>query len=938
MDSYKTNSHYRIYLDKTFNLAKTLVIKSEAIADIMNNRVKLLTGNPESVDPYDPSTWRYYLNICGEYHSQDLFELRGKLKIISVDTLEEIEFTKENLISHKATRKAYQYGTRKYEELVVKYPKYEMLILGILYPANMDEAINAPDGKILSYPPNLVEVNEYSFIDDLQRWIDGYRLRWTNRAYSLTDTYYDITNLSVMYLHLIPAILNIRLQKCKTNEAHSYHVRQFLASHGFLDNYLDVLTLKQSLRFYRNICYIERNIGKMSTFDWLTRNVMTERNLPLSEYNMYHNTETMDKDIYPTPFFKKKGINNLEYITSDDDKTVAELLDTEIPLARGNDSFRKDNDVEIYDKFKTSISNKVRTKVLESKAIDFSNAQHFRHIDVLHDMWLDWADRKLYRAMITFENIKSGERTHLNAKDAFYLYWYCFQRSIGYEPKYLPTLIVGRVPRTPMPSREDVFSIVPNEPRIVNEPRAVEQKYYDEITDIMPAEEVMISTEDFYNKATELHRVMNLQHGLATLEEELNRRAYKEAMNARLYQMRYIHPESSEITYESWLEDKSIHFKNMTKHNWNDAAISLMKTSTGLDLDTTISLRALQRAMVRLMKQLSSYSVQYIREINESDLIIFENPDLRTTNPFTYSATNLTFRNGLEVLDVKTSSGANIDISEKDGEDHLRLELNTYSSSNIKLKDGLNAWIYGHNGSNLLLRSGIDAYVEVEDFDNRRGHIPVPGISSFAKQPLMKQLQLTDIEGRDYYYDDGCNKVHTQEPDDWYLNRDLQGFDYPIKIEAQIPDLDGFYDSDKPERDIKDLYGFDYLVKSLTDIPSLTGFDYPEKPHDDLMDLSGFDYEYKPSRDIKDLQGFDYHTEDSVVIKDLVGFEYGLKPSRNIQDLAGFDYPNEPYISDLKGFDYPDNNKPLVGISNLKGFSYPEKPIRDIADLVGFKD
>lgn len=935
MDDLKTNPYYRIYLEKTFNLAKTLVIKSEAMADIMNNRVRLLTGNPESVDPYDPSTWRYYLNICGEYHSQDLFELKGKLKIISVDTLEEIEFTRENLVSHKATRKAYQYGTRKYEELIVKYPKYEMLILGILYPADMNEAIHSKDGKILSYPPNLVEVNEYSFIDDLQRWIDGYRLRWTNRTYGVSDSYYDITNLSVMYINLVPAILNIRLQKCKTNEAHSFHVRQFLASHGFLDNYLDVLTLKQSLRFYRNICYIERNIGKMSTFDWLTKNVMTERNLPLSEYNMYHRTETMGETIYPEVFFRKTGINNLEYITSDDDKNLSELLDTEIPLARGNDSFRKDNEEEMHDKFKTSISNKVRTKVLESKAIDFSNAQRFRHIDVLHDLWLDWADRGIYRAMVTFENIKTGERVHLNAKDAFYLYWYCFQRANGFEPKYLPTLIVGRVPRTPMPSREDVFSIVPKEPRIVNEPRAVEQKYYDEITNIMPPEEVMISTEDFYNKATNLHRVMNLQHGLATLEEEVNRRAYKEAMNARLYQMRYIHPPREDITYESWLEDKSITFKNMTKHNWNDAAISLMKTSTGLDLDTTISLRALQRAMVRLMKQLSSYAVQYIREINENDLIIFENTDLRTTNPFTYSGANLTFRNGLEILDIKTASGTNIDISEKDGVDHLRLELSTYSASNVKLKDGINAWIHGHNGTNLFFRGGIDAYIEVDDFDNRRGIVPVAGVDTFAKAPLMKQMQIIDASGRDYHYENNCDKLYTQEPDDWYINRDLIGFDYPSRVDTTLNDLNGFYDSQKPEVNLRDLYGFDYKRMDRKEINDLNGFVYNDKPSAELRDLDGFKYDTTGFTPINDLHGFDYQLDEGVQLADLDGFKDKVKPLRNLYDLNGFYYEtsNKP-IDNLNNLDGFHN---LTGIKNLDGFNFTPKPIRQINNLVGFK-
>jgi hypothetical protein len=55
------------YLDDTFKLASTLTIKSQDSIDRINELLTLQYGN-NAVDVNDPSSWKYYLNICGEYH------------------------------------------------------------------------------------------------------------------------------------------------------------------------------------------------------------------------------------------------------------------------------------------------------------------------------------------------------------------------------------------------------------------------------------------------------------------------------------------------------------------------------------------------------------------------------------------------------------------------------------------------------------------------------------------------------------------------------------------------------------------------------------------------------------------------------------------------------------------------------------------------------
>lgn len=201
-----SNNHYTLYIEQVLQLAETIVIKSTDSAEALNRYVADYYGS-FMVDTTNPKSWKYYMNISGQYHETDT-----EMTVVSMDTLEPIVFSKETLALHRATARAYAYGTRQYRELVSQYPNQEMLILGILYPVDIDTAIAADNGQILGYPPGLVEENEYSFIVKLQAWINGYIGRWVNTQYGLSDELYPATWLGIMYLQLVPTILNIRLE------------------------------------------------------------------------------------------------------------------------------------------------------------------------------------------------------------------------------------------------------------------------------------------------------------------------------------------------------------------------------------------------------------------------------------------------------------------------------------------------------------------------------------------------------------------------------------------------------------------------------------------------------------------------------------------------------------------------------------------------------
>ena len=61
----RTN-YYQLYVDSVMELAETIVIKSEYSARLLNDYCTRQYGEG-SFDSNDPETWKYFLNISGEY-------------------------------------------------------------------------------------------------------------------------------------------------------------------------------------------------------------------------------------------------------------------------------------------------------------------------------------------------------------------------------------------------------------------------------------------------------------------------------------------------------------------------------------------------------------------------------------------------------------------------------------------------------------------------------------------------------------------------------------------------------------------------------------------------------------------------------------------------------------------------------------------------------
>lgn len=763
------SNYYQIYINKVLQLAETILIKSEETAEALNRMVDdhIAIYGGEGTNTLDPTTWKYYLNISGEYHPID-----EPMYVVSLDTLEKIKFSRENLYLHRATARGYAYGTRHYQELVAQYPQQEMLILGILYPVDIDEAIAAPDGKILGYAPGLVEPNEYSLVRKLQDWIDGYKKRWVNRQFGISDELYPATALGIMYLNLVPAILNLRLEACKTNEAHSFHVRQYLASHGLLDAYIDQMTTKQALFFYRNIAYIERNVGKRDIFNWLVEHIMTERSLPLAEYTMRHDLTNQPDELYPALTFRRTPVNMGYSSDLTDNITLRQILDKQDTLARDNGLYKPEVLPQIQEVMENSLSNVVQTKMLESSVIDHTNSSPYTMEDILLNHWLYLSASDRYTAFIGVTNPRTGERIPLTVKEAYTFLWYAFAKSIGIELTTVPEVLAKRVQRIPEPPKtyaslsaaavttdpnppagsvEDLMSIV--------DPEMVDRELAVLALSMQPTIDNVISTEAFYELCQQIYAAAQMQRNLVASQEHCVVRGMVFGMISRIYSDNVVQLEAPNTAYAEWFNSRNINVDEFTSDDLRAMYKSLIEEATGMALSSTTSLADMQAAMIKMLTQLSSYSIQIVGQINSTEIKQTDWTAVRVGN-VDCQGRMLQLIPGMNVRsgNYLASATQRSDFAVMTVEANKECDLKASAVISLELAKPYRMASIGEIFQYRVEAIRTRVQPQVTPSTNARGIVPVMGIDAYMQLPLEQQQDFRDV------YNGGYNTLMT--PDD----------------------------------------------------------------------------------------------------------------------------------------------------------------------------
>lgn len=608
-----SNVYFEVYRNDTMRLARTVVIKFDAAATILNER---LAEEGIISDELDPKSWKYYMNMAGEYHSTD-----SMMVVRSMDTLEMIDFTKDNLAIHRATAREYVPGSIYYNNLVRQFPDQVGLINGVIYPIDINKAVDSQDGEILYYDPKYVEENEDNFDHELQDWVTSFYNRWYNAQFNISDDLYFAGFLGSLYTQLPLAIMLIRLRNAKTRRANSFFIREWLGSNSRLDEFMPYLDKGQQLHLYRDINWYERNVGKESTWQRLVDNILTPRGIPLVWYNIKQNASAMPGELKPTAELLKLDVNFPTVHEGQDKATVSQILEREDSLARDNPLVRFDAEKEITEQIESDQFSTLPTKILDSEVIDRSTSSVRSHMNVLLNHWLDLASRGKYRAYVQVPNPRTGEMMTLSVKDAYIVMLYAYAQTLESDITLIPSVVAYEVMRNPLPTLAQLRTFV--------SPRIVGDNVLTAIQDRVFPMTSYISTEQFYLDATRAHKSYLRLWELYSLQEHKDGRAMCENAVKAHYMNRTCRLVKDPITFDDYLIPQGIDIRGFRKTEYEQLMTDCINIATGANLFKVITLGEIQRELLRLMKRLSSYPLQYLRNVAYTNFHVIGMPTVR---------------------------------------------------------------------------------------------------------------------------------------------------------------------------------------------------------------------------------------------------------------------------------------------------------------------
>jgi hypothetical protein len=426
------------YRNQAFNFLHTITVKFSPLADLINDN---LINKGVAVNLNDQTTWKYYINMTGNYHPSDEI-----MTVVSLDTRSVVEFRPAMLSAHPRTRRAYRPGSSEYNELCARYPSQVDLIKSIVYPVeDIVTAITAQNLTILSYGADQLEEWELlPIVKHLQTFLDYWRDRWYFGFFAY-EIFYNWTFWSITWQLLAQQLFESRVRNIGTSAVHSFHIWEYLTSHG-LSDYRDILNRTQQLYLYRNLRYLQDEVGTQDNLRRLVDNILEPIQAGLVAKIAYQQTDGLESECRWAP----------EILSEKVPTRYADVLQ-EVPMATLDritarlyaDGYETRYSPEYVDSLSRSLGatniNRFATKILEIRPIQKDRKYAPLLGRFALDTLVDHVSRGMYDVPVIFVDKYLQQEIRLTPGDAMALWHYCQARIERRTPVTLPTLYASSI-------------------------------------------------------------------------------------------------------------------------------------------------------------------------------------------------------------------------------------------------------------------------------------------------------------------------------------------------------------------------------------------------------------------------------------------------------------------------------------------------------------
>lgn len=605
------------YVRDTISFCRTLVIKYEDLAKLDNALIK----SYYKVDPgTDKSKWRYYMNLNGEYHFSDTL-----MEVKSLDDNTMIAFTKENLELHPATKSAYRLGSYYYTRLVDLYSHQRDLINGIINPIPKEEAIAARDFKILRYTSEYVLWNEIQLIPALQKWIDDL----TYQTFSTEYKYTDNLMYGALLVHLLETsvkfVLTARHEARLTRYAHSFYIWSKLQSEGISPSYQSLLNEKQTMWLFRNVEYVMRNLGQEKTFNELMDILLTERDIPLSKYDMAYDTENMPKELVPEAKYITARLNMTDRLGLGVSlREINMTMLKEIPDAIDNDLNYDKMVVSTVDDTQFGVASNYPLKILESEMTDTTNRQPETFYHVLNSELIYLAGKDLYDIQIDFTEQLTGNHYTMSVSEAIVVWHYLFFKTMGMSQTNIPEFRYTKALKVTPPTVKELMSLSGG--------RLLEEDWCTVLYNTHIPQFRVISPTKFYENARAIFDLKWAHKKMVARHPAIGYFSRRDNAASTMYETGVVKLTDYK-TFDELLERFGLGFETYTKEDCYVMMWEIWQKMTGWNLHDHQTIAQIQSGMIGLMRFMSSYSLQYIKQTDIQSGFFQGGLDMMTDNP-----------------------------------------------------------------------------------------------------------------------------------------------------------------------------------------------------------------------------------------------------------------------------------------------------------------
>jgi len=632
------------YRDDVMALCRSIVIKFDIQNELINERVAAL-GYP--VDQ-DPKTWKYHLNLNGEYHRND-----ARMEVISSDTQQRIYFSKRTLEKHPRTRADFAIGSSFYNQLVEKYPQNRILIRGIVKPIDMNKIINSPDFTILDYDSTYIAENETSLMSDLQEWVTLFAKRWFNKDFIISDPLYPAAFFFTLHAYLPTAIMNIRLKYAKTPQAAQFHIWNYLAGHYEIDKYRAYLSNSQALWLYRNIVDIRSRAGRTDRLRMLLTNLLKPAGIGLERTEFIQTASNLIESGKPVSYFSFTEFDSKEIDFSSgslfNNRNILELTKGR---ALDNSNDLETDLLELNDLTTRKLANRNPTKLMRAYEDGSVVSQTLETVNLKMVYWVYLSSFGIFNPEVAIK-LPKGESKILNWRDAFILFIHALNKSRSVNVKNIPEIEVKGVVPLAYPTKNQLLKLIDN--------------YNVTIADIdyvlsSPIDVLRIKNFSDFDKLIGNVVERRIQHELywESKKTPLSRSMTESLCKGTWTRVKCVLAPPG-TSFEDWLGMQRIADAEISEREWFEIAQNIMEQVIGLEqVAGEMGLR--QSAMVDIVERLTSLNVTFIRTGNSKRSRKIEIPNIQLYNMRSLIEDHYDVNAGLQVLEPFTTMSYQTDI------------------------------------------------------------------------------------------------------------------------------------------------------------------------------------------------------------------------------------------------------------------------------------